>query len=762
MRKFALLFLALAACACAHAQVFARVRGLVHDPQHQPLAGASVTLHAAHSAETFHATTGPDGLFVFSTLPLGDYKIEVAQPGFRTLDQTLTLAAGASPVLHFELALASVQQTVSVDGIAETVSNNTPTPLSLVDREAIAHTPGADRSNSMAMIVDYTPGAYMTHDMLHMRGGHQVSWLIDGVQIPNTNIGSNLAAQIDPNDIDYLEVERGSYSADTGDRTYGVFNVLPRTGFERDRAGELLLTAGNFLQTDDQLSLGDHNERAAWYASASGSRSDFGLAPPTQQVRHDRTDSLGAFGSLIFNRTPKDQLRAIAQFRQDFFQVPFDPDPDSIGNSQYQSSGLRDTQKENDGLATVSWLHTFNPSVTLQLSPFVHGNSTAYTPQRTDTPIASNVDRTSFYAGAQATLSAQLPRNTVQAGLFSFGQHDSDTLGATFNDATGTPPLNETDAASGGLIEAYVSDNIKLNTWFSITAGLRGSWFHSAFNEHATAPRIGAVLRIPRLNWAVRGFYGRFYQPPPLLTASGPVIAYASTNNTAFAPLHGERDEEHQFGIAIPLRGWVLDADTFKTRVNNFLDHANIGSSSLYFPVTIDGALIRAWELTLRTPRSWRFGQGHLAYSNQIAEQRGSITGGLICTPLGDPACDAGFTYTPVDHDQRNTLNIGFNARLPRHAFAAIDLAYGSGFVNGSYDPSAPPADPRFPNPYLPQHTTLDASIGKDFGQRFSASLTATNLANHRVLLDNSLTFGGFHYNDPRQLYAQLRYRFHF
>ena len=31
-----------------------------------------------------------------------------------------------------------------------------------------------------------------------------------------------------------------------------------------------------------------------------------------------------------------------------------------------------------------------------------------------------------------------------------------------------------------------------------------------------------------------------------------------------------------------------------------------------------------------------------------------------------------------------------------------------------------------------------------------------------RVQLDNSLTFGGFHWNDPRQIYAEFRYRFHY
>jgi outer membrane receptor protein involved in Fe transport len=80
---------------------------------------------------------------------------------------------------------------------------------------------------------------------------------------------------------------------------------------------------------------------------------------------------------------------------------------------------------------------------------------------------------------------------------------------------------------------------------------------------------------------------------------------------------------------------------------------------------------------------------------------------------------------------------------------------YGSGFDNGDPNPSTP-----YPNEYLPQHTTFDLAIGKTFSDRISGSITATNVANRRVLLDNSLTFGGFHYNDPREIFAELRYRF--
>jgi hypothetical protein len=768
MRKcFFSLILCLLACLPAHAAIFSRLQGVVHDPQHRPIAGAHVELQAANSALNFKTTTDVSGDFVLPSLPLGDYIVTVTQPGFSALRQSLTLVSDTSPILHLELAVGTVQQTVSVTDHDSSANVNTATPTTLVDRITIAETPGADRTNSMAMITDYVPGAYMTHDMLHIRGGHQVSWLLDGVEIPNTNIASNLAAQIDPKDIDYLEVQRGGYSADEGDRTYGVFNVVPRSGFERDREAELVLNAGNFLQTNDQLSFGDHTSNFAWYTSLTGNRSDYGLAPPVGKVVHDATNGAGGFASLIYNATPKDQLRLITQLRHDFFQIPYDPDPNSIGNSQYDSSGLRDTQTETDGVAAFTWLHTFSASTVAQVSPFYHFNKADYNASPNDAPVATTDDRTSNYGGGQLSVTTSfahglLARNTLQGGVYFFDQYDNYFFGAIFNDGSGTSPIAESDSTNGSVVEEYISDNYKATSWLTFIAGLRQSRFKGQFVEDATSPRFGVAIHIPRLDWVFRASYGRYYQPPPLITASGPVLIYADSNNTSLVPLHGERDEEHQFGVMIPVHGWTLDINNSKNRVNNFLDHSNIGASSIYFPVTVDGALVRSWELTIRSPRTWKYGGVHLAYSNQIAEQRGNITGGLICTPVGDPQCDAGFNYTPVDHDQRNTLNIGGTAHLPYRIFASTNVYYGSGFTNGGYDPSGPPADPNYPNAYLPQHTTMDLSLGKTFRENLSASITATNLANRRLLLDNSLTFGGFHYNDPREMFAELRYRFKF
>ena len=72
---------------------------------------------------------------------------------------------------------------------------------------------------------------------------------------------------------------------------------------------ELVLSAGNFYQTNDQFSFGSHTERFAYYASVNGNRSNLGIQTPVPQVVHDAENGYGGFGSLIFNADPSNQLR---------------------------------------------------------------------------------------------------------------------------------------------------------------------------------------------------------------------------------------------------------------------------------------------------------------------------------------------------------------------------------------------------------------------------------------------------------------------
>jgi outer membrane cobalamin receptor len=745
--------------AIAWATIFGSLRGIVHDSQHRPVDGAMVMLRSTSSDWAATANTDATGQFFFNAVDLGEYTVTVVAPGFNQAVENVRVNSGSQPVLHFSLGIATKKETVSVSGAPEAVPTDSATPTTLVSRLDVERTPGAARSNSLAMITDYVPGAYFTHDQLHIRGGHQTSWLIDGVPVPNTNIASNLGPQFDPKDIDYLEVNRGSYGAEFGDRTYGVFNVVPRTGFERNNQAELVLSAGSFYQTNDALSFGSHTERFAYYASVNANRSNLGIQTPVPQVVHDAENGYGGFGSIIFNVDPSNQLRLVTSLRKDYYQIPYDPFPNDIENApiaangfmaQYPSLNLRDGDHESDAIVNFSWVHTFNSKLLLTVSPFFHYNAADYSSSPNDFPVTTTQNRSSTYGGGQVNFGANVAKNNLQVGVYSFYQQDNELFGAVFS---GNPPFTDTEHPTGSLAAFFIDDKFKPVSWLTLTAGMRPTHFSGGVSENAISPRFGIALNVPHLNWTFRAFYGHYYQAPPLITASGPLLDLCNANGCGFIPLNGERDEESQFGVTIPFHGWIFDADTFRTRAVNFFDHNNIGESNLFFPVTIGQALIRGWEATLRSPRIAHRGQIHLAYSNQIAEGGGAITGGL--TDFTTNLCFPNPGLCPLDHDQRNTLNVGGDVALPRRAYASTNVYYGSGFSN------AFPGQP-YPGAYLPQHTTFDLSVGKDFGESFSASLNAINVANRRVELDNSVTFGGFHWNNPREIYVEVRYRFHY
>jgi hypothetical protein len=211
----------------AFATIFGSVRGIVHDPQHRPIQGAHLVLKAEDSDLTQSQDSNSHGEFLFTSVPIGNYKVTVTSSGFQQTSQEVIVQSDTSPVLHFQMGIEGAHESVIVPETPVQATTDTLTPTTMLNRADIDQTPGADRTNGLEMITDYVPASYVTHDMLHMMGGHQVEWLIDGIPIPNTNIATNLGPQIDPRDIDTLEAYSGSYDADYGDRTYGIFNVVP-------------------------------------------------------------------------------------------------------------------------------------------------------------------------------------------------------------------------------------------------------------------------------------------------------------------------------------------------------------------------------------------------------------------------------------------------------------------------------------------------------------------------------------------------------
>jgi outer membrane receptor protein involved in Fe transport len=734
MKKFILLAVVFGA-APVFAVIIQNVRGIVHDPQHRPIESAQVEIHAKASEWAQVTKTNADGEFQFDAVPVGEYVVSVTSGGFNKIDQALAVTSQPIAVLHFPMSLAGITQTVEVSATPETVNPESSTTQNLLNREVIAETPGADRTDSLAMITNYVPGASMVHDQLHIRGGHQVTWEIDGVPVPNTNIASNVGPQFDPKDIDYMEVQRGGYSAEYGDRTYGVFNVVPRTGFEGNNFGEFSTSLGSFYQTNNYLSFGSHTDRFAYYASLNGNRTDLGLETPTSQVLHDRSNGFGGFASLLFNAAPKDQLRLVSSLRQDHFQVPNDADQ--------QASGIRDVENESDAFTNFSWIHTASPVLQWTISPFYHFNRAHYTGGVNDNPFVPEDDRGSTYLGGHLSLAVIKRQHSASFGADSFAQRDNTFFGITATDGSGVA-LRQRQLLWGGVTAFFAEDQYKISSWLTLNGGLRYTHYSGSLTEDAFSPRVGMAIRMPKLGWTLRGFYGRYYQAPPLNTVSGPLLDFALDQGFGFLPLKGERDEQWEIGLAIPLRAWTLDIDYFHTRARNFFDHDVLGNSNIFLPLTIDTARIRGWESTLRSPTLLRRLQFHWALSDQITQGRGAASGGL--TDFSPP--DQGFFY--LDHDQRVTLSTGFALNLPWRTSASGNVLYGSGFLNGN--------GPE----HLPGHTTFDLSFEKRLRESWSVRVSGLNLANRRYMLDSSNTFGGSHFANPREIFAQVRYRFHY
>ena len=148
--------------------------------------------------------------------------------------------------------------------------------------------------------------------------------------------------------------------------------------------------------------------------------------------------------------------------------------------------------------------------------------------------------------------------NDIQAGVYGFVQHQNNYFNNVFTDC-GANCQNfgpSSGAVTGGVGEAFFSDRYKVTSWLTLIGGLRQSHFATpgladkpGVIENATDPRFGASLRVPWLNWVFHGFYGHFYQPPPLLTATGPLLNFATSQTLAFRAAQRRTGQEYQLGV---------------------------------------------------------------------------------------------------------------------------------------------------------------------------------------------------------------------
>lgn len=262
----------LATCTCLPVAALAQtgsIRGRVTDATNgAPLAGAAITVAGTQRG----AVSGSDGTYLIGAVPAGRVSLLARRIGYALERRDVSVAVGETAVADFVLrpTVASLEQIV-VTGTAS------PTPIRALGT-SIAAIDGAAIADSRAQTVDAAlqgkiAGAQITQNSgnpggggvsVRLRGtgsiisGAEPLYILDGVIVDNNSdqlidLGAranvqNRLADIDPNDIDRIEVVRGAAAAALyGSRANnGVVQIFTKRG----RIGGPRLTAETRYTTE--------------------------------------------------------------------------------------------------------------------------------------------------------------------------------------------------------------------------------------------------------------------------------------------------------------------------------------------------------------------------------------------------------------------------------------------------------------------------------------------------------------------------------
>src|SRR5271166_3987018 len=110
-----LLMVLCTAAVCLAQSDTARLQGTVTDPQGNAVLGAVVNVTSVETGRLSTATTNELGYYTVTALPPGNYRVDIAQKGFKKVSRTLELQVAQLGVADFQLAVGEVTETVTVE-----------------------------------------------------------------------------------------------------------------------------------------------------------------------------------------------------------------------------------------------------------------------------------------------------------------------------------------------------------------------------------------------------------------------------------------------------------------------------------------------------------------------------------------------------------------------------------------------------------------------------------------------------------------------
>ena len=118
------------------------ITGVISDASGAVVSGAKVTLTNQGTGGSLTVTTGADGVYKFSPVKIGSYKIVATAQGFQTTTQSdVKVDIGSSVSLNFALKPGSQTETIEVTASAPVLQNQDASVGQVVDERAVNNAP---------------------------------------------------------------------------------------------------------------------------------------------------------------------------------------------------------------------------------------------------------------------------------------------------------------------------------------------------------------------------------------------------------------------------------------------------------------------------------------------------------------------------------------------------------------------------------------------------------------------------------------------
>jgi len=191
------------------------VSGTLLDPSGAVVPGAKLTLRPAHTHQQQSATSDAAGQFRFDGVAEGHYELQVEHPGFKEYKARVKVRARPSAPLRIVLAIAELQETVTVDSSEKRASSVVGENVDVIklDRQFLDSLPLLDQDIVATVSSLLDPASV---------GSGGATLVVDGM--PSSVVGVPAAA------IQEVRINKNPYSAEFARPGRGRIEIITKSG----------------------------------------------------------------------------------------------------------------------------------------------------------------------------------------------------------------------------------------------------------------------------------------------------------------------------------------------------------------------------------------------------------------------------------------------------------------------------------------------------------------------------------------------------